>query len=277
MAKVLRAVRPNLGVQRAYERRLERLVEEMRRSVTWWLVAAYRRNAGRITEDALPGSQGESPEPTVKNPAGRLGWLLRRLSRYWFRRWNQEAERIAGDFIHSSERHTLASYAEAFRAAGLTVNVSPTGRLADDTVRALIAENVALIRSLPQHCFDEITSMVQRSVSMGRDVPFVEEELQHRFEVTANRARTIARDQSVKACEAIKREQNRRLGITEGIWIHVPGRKYSRKSHQAMNGKRFSLVEGLYDRTAGKKVLPGELVNCRCTYRTVVPDFGEEA
>ena len=44
-----------------------------------------------------------------------------------------------------------------------------------------------------------------------------------------------------------------------------------------MNGKHFSLVEGLYDRTAGKKVLPGELVNCRCTYRAVVPDFGEEA
>lgn len=262
MAKVLRAVRPNLGVQRAYERRLERLVEEMRRSVTWWLVAAWRRNAGRITTDALPGARGEHLEPTAKNPVDRLGWLLRRLSRYWFRRWNREADRIADWFVHSSERHTLASHAAAFRAAGLTVTVSPAGRLADDTVRALIAENVALIRSLPRHCFDEITSMVQRSVSMGRDVPFLEGELKKRFAVTENRARTIARDQSVKACEAITREQNRRLGITEGIWIHVPGRKYSRKSHQDMNGKRFSLSEGLYDRTAGKKVLPGELVNC---------------
>lgn len=277
MAKVLRPVRPNLGVQRTYERRLERLVEEMEKSVTWWLVAAYRRNADRITADALPGTKGEHLEPTAKNPVDRLGWLLRRLSRHWFRRWKLEADRIAWAFVHSSERHTLASYAAAFRAAGLTVNVSHAGDLSDYTVRALIAENVALIRSLPQRCFDDITSMVQRSVSMGQDVAFLEDELKKRFRVTANRARTIARDQSVKACEAFKREQNRRLGITEGIWIHIPGRKYSRKSHQDMNGKRFSLSDGLYDRAAGRKVLPGDLVNCRCTYRAVVPDFGEDA
>lgn len=275
MARAVRAVRPNLGVEIAYRRRLERLVEDMRRSVSWWLVAAYRRNVSRIAMDALPGANGEHPEPTARNPVDRLGWLLRRLSRYWFRRWNREANRIAEVFVRSSRKHTLESYAAAFRDAGLTVSASPLGGMTDDVARALIAENVALIRSLPQHCFDEITSMVQRAVSMGRDVPFLEKELQRRFQTTANRARTIARDQSVKACEAVKREQNRRLGITEGVWIHVPGRKYSRKSHQDMNGKRFRLDEGLYDRTVGKKVLPGELVNCRCTYRAVVPEFGD--
>ncbi len=42
-----------------------------------------------------------------------------------------------------------------------------------------------------------------------------------------------------------------------------------------MNGKRFRLDEGLYDSAVGRKVLPGELVACNCTFRAVIPEFGD--
>ena len=70
---------------------------------------------------------------------------------------------------------------------------------------------------------------------------------------------------------ALKREVREELGITEGIWVHVPGRYTSRKTHMAMNGKRFKLSEGLYDSDVGKKVVPGECPFCRCVYRSVLP------
>lgn len=261
MDKLLRPVYANAGVEAAYRKKLERLIDEMQRSTVWWLRAVYRKNETRITQDAMPGTGGGTTETPSETPSNWLAWVLRRLQAYWQRRWRKSAERIARDFVGSAQRHTLSAYGAAFKAAGMTVKMDP-GRVMNDTVQALIAENVSLIKSIPQQYFDEVTGLVQRSVSMGRDVAFLEKELARRYEITRNRAKTIARDQNNKACEAIKRTENKQLGITEGIWVHVPGTKSSRKAHMQMNGKRFKLDEGLYDSTVKRKVLPGELVNC---------------
>lgn len=90
------------------------------------------------------------------------------------------------------------------------------------------------------------------------------------FGVTSVDALTVAQ---VK--EAIQWVQDKELGITEGIWVHVPGKKTSRHTHQLMNGKKFVITEGLYDSDVKRKVLCGELPGCQCTYRAVIPEFGD--
>ncbi len=257
MAKLLRAVHPNAGVRAAYQRRLRKLVDEMQRSTVWWLRAAYRKDEARIIPDFAQDA----------SPARMLQKVLNRLFRYWMRRWSDEAAKIAGDFIHKTQQRTTSSYEQAFRAAGFTVKMDPS-RVRNDVVQALIAENVNLIKSIPQHYFTEVNGLVQRSVSTGRDLGFLTDELEKRYGVTRRRADLIARDQANKATEAIKRVEDERLGVKVGIWVHVPG-KYT--SH----GKPFLLSEGLYDSAVGRKVVPGELVACQCEYRAFVPEFGD--
>ena len=208
------------------------------------------------------------------SPARFLQRTLARLFRYWTNRWDDEAQKIAESFVNSASRKTRASYLQAFRDSGFTVKADPS-RILNNTVQALIGENVALIKTIPQQLFGDLTQMVQRSIAEGRDVPALEAEIMDRCGKTKKRAAVIARDQTNKAAEAVKRAENQRLGITEGIWVHVPGRKYARKSHMEFNGKKFKLDEGLYDRNEGKKVRPGECINCCCTYRPIVPGFGE--
>ena len=87
----------------------------------------------------------------------------------------------------------------------------------------------------------------------------------------------IARDQTVKATEAVNRARCADVGITDGIWMHRSGSKVPRHTHVQMNGKRFNLSDGLYDSHEGRNVLPGELVNCRCTYKPVIPGIEDGA
>jgi hypothetical protein len=61
------------------------------------------------------------------------------------------------------------------------------------------------------------------------------------------------------------------LGIEEGVWLHSRAGKHPRETHVAQSGKPFNLREGWYDPAAGKHVLPGELPNCRCSWRPIVP------
>lgn len=88
---------------------------------------------------------------------------------------------------------------------------------------------------------------------------------------SAARAARVALDQSVKVSQAIQRENAKALGITEAIWVHVPGQYSSRPTHIAMNGKRFELSAGLWDEDVGMMVVPGQLPYCRCSLRTVLP------
>lgn len=269
MAKLLRVVHPNAGVRAAYSHQLHRLIDEMQRSTLWWLRAAYRKDEERIVADSAPGIAQDA------SPARMMQKVLGRLFRYWMRRWNDKARKIAEDFVRGSARHTTSSYEQAFRDAGFTVRMDPS-RAKNDVVQALIAENVSLIRTIPEKYFSEVTGLVQRSISMGRDLAFLTDELEKRYRVTRRRADLIARDQANKATEAIKRVESERLGVKVGIWVHVPGKYTSRATHKAMNGKPFLLSEGMWDSEVKRKVLPGELVACQCTYRDFVPEFGDE-
>ena len=264
MAKLLRAVHPNAGVRAAYQRRLRKLVDEMQRSTVWWLRAAYRKDEARIIPDFAQDA----------SPARILQKVLNRLFRYWMRRWTDAAERIARDFIGKTQKRATSSYEQAFRAAGFTVKMDPS-RARNDVVQALIRENVDLIKSIPSQYFTQVNGLVMRSVTAGRDVGYLTDELHKRYAVTRRRAAFIARDQANKATEAIKRVEDERLGVKVGIWVHVPGKYTSRATHRAMHGKPFLLSEGLYDSAVGRKVLPGELVACQCEYRAFVPEFGD--
>lgn len=260
MAKILRAIKPNAGIRAKYRRRLEAMIDDMNRSVVWWLRAEYRREENRIAQDA--------------SPAAALGKRIQTLFRYWMRRWQNKLEDFARDFVHSTERKTRNSMKQALRDAGFTVKLDPS-RAQQTVVRALVLENVKLIQSIPQEYFSNVFRIVSQGVSMGRNTAFIENELAKRYAITKRRAKLIARDQSNKATQAIRSIEAKELGITEGVWVHVPGTKSSRKTHIQMNGKRFRLDEGLYDSAVGRKVLPGELVACNCTFRAVIPEFGD--
>lgn len=260
MAKTLRAIHPNAGLRRAYQKRLEDEVRRMAHSIEYWMRAAYRSREGEIAQDASP----------ARFLSERLGQLIR----HWTKRWDTFAETYARWFAYRSEKTTDAALTSAMNAAGLTVKFTRS-RIENDVVQALIAENVGLIKSIPAQYLQDVNGIVQRGVAAGRDISQITEELTRRYAITRRRARLIARDQTNKASEAIKRVRAKELGVTEAIWVHVPGVKTSRRTHQAMNGKRYVIAEGLYDSAVGRKVQPAELVCCQCTCRYVVPEFGD--
>lgn len=89
MAKVIRAIKPNAGIRAKYRKRLVSLLDEMQRSVVWWLRAEYRKQETRIAQDASPASD--------------LQDRLKRLFRYWTKRWRESAESFAREFVGQYE------------------------------------------------------------------------------------------------------------------------------------------------------------------------------
>jgi SPP1 gp7 family putative phage head morphogenesis protein len=142
-----------------------------------------------------------------------------------------------------------------------------------DIIQATVHENVSLIKSIPRQYLTQVEGLTMRSVQSGRDLGFLAKGLQKQFGVTKKRAALIARDQNNKATTMLNRARQTELGITEAIWVHSSAGKKPRPTHVKMNGKRYDVSEGMYDSHEGRYVLPGELINCRCTSRSVIPGF----
>lgn len=259
-AKALRPVHPNAGIAAAYRRKMMALVAAMSTSYEHWLRASYRANPPAMALDALP--------------ARELERALAQLGVQWQRRFDAVAPKLAQYFAQSVYRQTEQQLKRILREAGATVRFTMTRELRD-VMRAEIAENVSLIKSIPAQYHTQIEGLVMRSVSAGRDLSMLTKDLKARYGVTERRARFIALDQNNKATAAIRRERELSVGLEEGIWMHSHAGKEPRPTHLANDRQRFSVREGWFDPDprVRRRILPGELPRCRCTWRPIVKGF----
>lgn len=265
--KTLDPVRPNAGIARAYRRRLEKLIEEMHRSVLYWVRVAYRRRPPELRRRHAALVSDESPARSILDEIQRLG-------RRWQKRFDALAQDLARHFVKQAAQRSDSRLMDILKRAGYTVKFTTT-RAVNDILQATIAENVGLIKSISQQHFQAVEGAVMRSVQRGRDLKGLTDELEQRYKVTHKRAAFIARDQNNKATATIVHARQAELGIKEAIWVHSGGGKHPRVSHlKAGRDKvRYDVRVGWFDPEVQRYVFPGELINCHCVARPIIPGF----
>ena len=226
----------------------------MQKSVVYWLSANYKASGAAVAMDA--------------SPAVLLREAMRKLTRRWTKAFDEIAQKLAARFAGDAMQNTDVSLSNALKAAGLTIEFKMSAPM-NNALQATITENVGLIRSIPEKYFTEVEGLVMRSVARGRDLSYLTDELQKRYGITRRRAALIARDQNNKATSVMQAARQKSLGITQGIWRHSHAGKEPRPSHVKADGKVFDLDKGMF--LDGKWVMPGEEINCRCTWSAVLP------
>jgi uncharacterized protein with gpF-like domain len=252
-------IRPSFAVEQKYRQRLDALIEEMANSTRYWVTAQYRRDPPRIAMDG---------------PSLALARAVRGLAQRWQRRFNKLAVELARYFTLQAAARSDIALRSSLARGGMSVRFTMTPAMRD-VQNAIIAENVNLIRSIPQHYFTQIQGAVMRSVSEGRDLASLSSFFQHQLGVTKRRAAFISRDQSNKATSLLARARQLELGITQSRWVHSGGGKHPRPTHvkAGHDGVVFDLREGWLDPAINKRIWPGTEINCRCISRPVIPGF----
>lgn len=193
---------------------------------------------------------------------------MRKLSRRWLRKFGLLATKLAERFTSDVMKNSDASLSTALQQAGFTVPFKMTAVM-NNALQAIITENVNLIRSIPQQYLTQVETLVMQSVSRGRDLGTLTNELQQRYGITRRRAAFIALDQNNKATSTMQSARQRALGIHRGRWRHSHAGKEPRPSHVKADGEAFDLDKGMF--LDGKWVMPGEEIGCRCTWEAILP------
>ena len=252
--KAISPIRPNAGVEVWYRRQLDRQVREMQKSVVYWMTANYTASCAAVAMDA--------------SPAVFMRDAMRKLAKRWTKSFDSIAKKLADRFAGDALKNSDVSLHNALETAGFTVELKMTAPM-NNALQATITENVGLIRSIPDKYFTEVEGLVMRSVARGRDLSYLTDELQKRYGITRRRAALIARDQNNKATSVMQAARQKSLGITQGIWRHSHAGKEPRPSHVKADGKVFDLSKGML--LDGEWVMPGEEINCRCTWSPLIP------
>lgn len=257
----VRAVHANAGTAAWYFEVLDIWLQGMRDQVTRAVLAAY----GSLEPQ-------EMAHDAPQNPSLLLRAALRKWGGLWISKFDKLSFDLSAKFARKSFAVTQAQMRAALRDAGFTVKFDPTpGSRA--AYQAVVAEQVNLIKSIPQEYLKDVESKVWSSVMKGADMHTLSTDLRKSYGISRERAATIARDQNNKAKAIIEKTRREELGITHAIWVHSAGGKVPRATHIAMNGKPYLIAQGSYDSQVGRYVLPGELINCRCTSKAVIPAF----
>jgi uncharacterized protein with gpF-like domain len=258
---VVRAVQPNAGVEAWYRQQLQAIIRDMANSVLVHVRAAWK---------------AADPSIGFAQDASNSSVLLRKALEKWGGLWIKKLDRLSLElsvkFADKSFRATQTSMAAAFKDAGFTVAFKPT-RASREAYQAVVSENVNLIKSIPAQYLKDVQSQVWASVMKGSDLATLSRGVQEKYGVTYRRAALIARDQNAKAKAVIENTRRQELGIREAIWQHSSAGKEPRPTHVAMAGKRYDLGKGMWDKDEGEYIWPGQLINCRCTSRAIIPGF----
>lgn len=179
-------------------------------------------------------------------------------------------EQLAEGFVRDADKANIEDLRNTFsRIFGIDVFGAIKKRSIKKTLDNKIVTNIKLIKSIPSSHLEAVRKAIVDNLSgiaqpEGRTLL---EQVKHIGDVTNNRARLIARDQTSKLNASINEARQRSLGITKYIWrtsrdervVGRPGGKYPKGNkkhgdHWAREGKEFYWSDPPHDGHAGEPI-----------------------
>lgn len=143
-----------------------------------------------------------------------------------------------------------------------------------------VANNVALITSIPPQYFDRLEENLFDAMESGQHWEAFAGALLDGIAQTNNlldyRVALIARDQTSKMSAAFNEARSASVGISEYTW-QTAGDERVRQSHADNDGQLFSFDEGAPIDDDGTLGNPGDAVNCRCVAIPYVEEADDDA
>jgi len=251
-----------------YARDLKKLVARMTKITEREVQKLYQSPEGKayFTTDASIASQSKK---LINSLTAKFNDMFGRASALM-------SEKMVGD-VNKASIVALGSSMKQL-SGGMTVNTKVMSADLHETVKASIAANAQLIKSIPTEYLARVGGAVLRSVTTGQGMADLMTQVKKYGEMTDRRAKNVALDQTRKAYNSINADRMKKVGIKKFEWIHSMGGIKPREDHIEMDGNIYSFDDlPVVNKDTGERGLPGSQINCKCTMRPVVVFDEEEA
>lgn len=284
----------NAGIMSWYVKELTKLTEAMTKECTKELSGIYKKLDYQVEfaeNDSLKtlvltecekARNFQNPTYTTgadESISSQVRIALNELQKKYGDKFSERAKELVKQLLRKTNRYSNMQINNALKdmlgdkAKGFALVGSAISPEKSEVMKALLFENVSLIKSIPDEYFKQITGAVARSIESGGGLKQLRDELLTYGAKSKRRADLIAQDQTRKAFTSINLRNFNECGIKKFKWLHSGGSREPREYHMdVLNGQIFDLDTGAPNET-GKKpdfIYPGQLPYCRCVMQAVL-------
>lgn len=220
-----------------------------------------RRNLyPRGPEFAVEAARLHGDSLRLDAPAAAASKIFADLSRDFFAEFTPE--RLAAVVRHFGVEISDFQKREIARQFKAVIGIDPF-QLGEpwlnSRIETFVAENVSLIRTVPERMFADIEQTFMGELRAGTRWEDISAILEDRFGIADTNAERIARDQVGKFFGELNRARQQDVGVVDYIWRTARDNRV-RDTHEVLEGEVFEWGgEG-----APGVGHPGEDINCRC-------------
>lgn len=264
------ALNHNASTEERYQHQLEQLVMQMAATTNREILALFKSDlaGGHFGQDASISSQARI--------------LMNKLNKRFAALFQQKAKPYSEGMLSTVNQESDSNMTRSLGAIskGLTIPATKLAEPLHNVMAASIAENVDLIKSIPQQYLSGVSQAVMRSITTGNGLQDLQPYLEKQNGITKRRAENIAKDQTRKAYNNINAVRMKSAGVKKFEWLHSGGGRDPRPLHIqdypiGLNGGIFSFDDlPVIDEKTGERGLPGQAPNCKCRLVPVI-DFGD--
>jgi SPP1 gp7 family putative phage head morphogenesis protein len=183
--------------------------------------------------------------------------------------WAQStAAQMLEDLNRRDEQAWMRRAADMSRSLRDEIKNARTGEI----MRALLAEQVTLITSIPREAADRVHLLTLEGLADSKRAASISKAIQQSGEVAKSRADTIARTEVSRTAATLTQARAESVSSPGYFW-RTSEDSDVRSDHRELDGKFFAWADPpIADRRSGTRAHPGCIWNCRCWAEPVVPD-----
>lgn len=252
-------VEPSTSTGISYNARLKAIVKEIKKDVDTILMPLLRKLSPQYEADSLRIFDAYTDE---------IFAAINRIVSKWT---SPEFENIAGtlskEFINTADQVNRKRFNSSMKSVGLDV-FGDSPELVD-YIDASIFDNTRLIKSIPEQYLNNVQSIVMTNVRAGGRPASIAKSLLDQFDVTNNRAKMIARDQTAKINGDLTAKRQQNVGFEYFQWLDSDDQRVRRR-HESIADKVTAYGKGIYRwdnpplNEKGIPIIPGQDFQCRC-------------
>lgn len=260
-----KGIQNNAAVEQRYSANLQKLVREMHETTLKEIRKLFgdeefSEELRALTTDASIASQARI--------------LLSKLTNQFSKLFAQSAKPTAEKMINDADKASASATHESLKelSGGLSIKTSQISPKLNEILKASVAENVSLIKSIQSKYFEQIQGYVMRSIvnQSYSGIDKLTRDIQGIGGITQRRAKNIALDQTRKVYNTMNSQRLKDAGIKAYIWRHSKGGANPREDHLEMDGKTFYFDRPpVVEKNTGERGIPGTAINCKCFIQPV--------
>lgn len=259
----------NAGIMSWYVKALKNLTKQMTKECEKELIGIYK-NLDYQVEIAQDESISSQVRIALNALQKKYGDKFQERSKKLIKELLKKTNYYSNSQVNKALKDMLGDKAKDFTLVGSAITPEKS-----EAMKAILFDNVSLIKSIPDEYFKQITGAVARSIENGEGVKNLAKELLSYGAKSERRADLIAQDQTRKAFTSINLRNFEESNIRKFRWRHSGGSREPREYHMnVLNGEIFDVATGAPNES-GKKpafIYPGQEPYCRCIMEAVL-DF----